>query len=293
MKLSVITDEISQDFEHSLDVLLEYGASGAELRGLWSTNIADLTEDQSRRAKSALQERGLKVACLATPFFKCDIDPEQGADAAGPLHLAPPRDYKAQLDMLERCVKLAHFFETPFIRVFSFWRRSEMTPSLEQRIADSFEIPLSIAEREGLTLALENEYACNIGSGAEAAHFMSLIHSSALKVCWDPGNAYALGETPYPDGYNAIRQWVSHVHLKDSKMVQTEHHGLQAKFCAIGQGDIDYPGQFKALKQDGYPGFLSLETHFTPAFGSGPDGDGTKEDGSRQCLAYLKKALDI
>ena len=43
MKLSVITDEISQDFEHALDVMAEYGVTGAELRGLWSVNIADLS----------------------------------------------------------------------------------------------------------------------------------------------------------------------------------------------------------------------------------------------------------
>ena len=69
MKLAAITDEISQDFEHALDVMLEYGVMGAELRGLWGTNIAELSEEQVVRAKKALKERGITVVGLATPFF--------------------------------------------------------------------------------------------------------------------------------------------------------------------------------------------------------------------------------
>jgi hypothetical protein len=46
MRPAAITDEISQDFEHALGVLLEYGVRDAELRGLWGTNILDLTPEQ-------------------------------------------------------------------------------------------------------------------------------------------------------------------------------------------------------------------------------------------------------
>src|SRR5437764_12115684 len=90
MQLAAITDEISQDFEHALDVLQEYGAEGAELRGLWGVNIADLTDEQADRAKKALAARGLTVPALSTPFFKCDLEmaaPKVG-EAAGRMHLA-------------------------------------------------------------------------------------------------------------------------------------------------------------------------------------------------------------
>src|SRR5258708_3392457 len=124
MQLSAITDEISQDFEHALDVLLEYGATGAELRGLWGTNISDLTDDQVARAKSALNSRGLKAVCLATPFFKWDLPTtDASSSAAGAMHLAAPRDFQHQMELLTRCIRLAHEFDTRLIRVFSFWRK--------------------------------------------------------------------------------------------------------------------------------------------------------------------------
>src|SRR5690242_7092935 len=119
MKLAAITDEISQDFEHALDVLSEYRIDAAELRGLWGTNIADLTPEQVDRARNALSSRGFKVVCLATPFYKCDL--ENDADALterGPMHLAPARGLEQQFELLKRCIGLAHAFDTKLIRVF-------------------------------------------------------------------------------------------------------------------------------------------------------------------------------
>lgn len=285
MQLSVITDEISQDFEHALDVMGEYGVTGVELRGLWGTNIADLTAEQALRAQAAVKSREMQVVCLATPFFKCDLDPQGSPqdESAGPMHLAPLRDLDQQVQILERSIRLAHQFEVRLLRVFSFWRKAALTPTIEAQILDRFAAPLALAERESITLVLENEHACFIGSGEETARLMAQIRSPHLRVCWDPGNAYSQGETPFPDGYQAVRPWVAHVHLKDAHRVETEH-GPQARFVEIGQGEIDYPGQFQALRNDGYKGWLSLETHFAPQ-------GGTPEDSSRACLRYLSKAL--
>jgi sugar phosphate isomerase/epimerase len=293
MKLAAITDEISQDFEHALDVLAEYGIAAAELRGLWGTNIADLTPEQVERARTALSARGFTVACLATPFYKCDLESEADQPAErGPLHLAPARGLEQQFALLQRCIQLAHAFDTRLIRVFAFWRKSALTPEIEERIAEAFAAPVALAAQEGVTLVLENEHACMIGSGAEAAHLLAKVNSPHLKACWDPGNAFSLGERAYPDGYEAVRPWVAHVHVKDGNMVDTPDHGKQARFCVLGEGEIDYAGQFAALERDGYQGYVSLETHYVPQHGSGPDGRGTPEDGSRPCLAYLRKVAD-
>jgi sugar phosphate isomerase/epimerase len=293
MQLAAITDEISQEFEHALDVMLEYGATGAELRGLWGTNIADLSEAQVRQAKAALKERGMQAVGLATPFFKCDLTPKapNPGEAAGAMHLATPLGLEQQMDLLTRCIRLAHTFETPLLRVFTFWRKEAFTPEIEARIVDAFAAPLALAEREGVILGLENEHACFIGTGAEAARIAAALDSPHLKIVWDPGNAYFAGETPYPTGYDAVKPWVTHVHVKDGKRVETADQGLRPQWCVIGEGEIDYVGQFAALKNDGYTGWISLETHYRPETGSAPDGKGTPEEGSRPCLAALRKLI--
>lgn len=279
MRLSVITDEISQDFERALDVAAEYGVKGAELRGLWGTNIGDLQADQTTRAKAALQQRGMTVAALSTPFFKCDLTSEDPS-IAGRMHLAKARGFGEQIELLKRCCDLAHQFETDKIRVFTFWRRGELTPQIEQQIVDAFDEPIRVAEQEDVTLVVENEHACYIGTGAEAARLVSTLDSPRVRVCWDPGNAFCAGERPYPDGYEEVRALLGHVHVKDAVMDE----GGKPRFVVIGEGEIDYPGQLEALRRDGYTGYLSLETHYVPAGGS-------PEDGSRACLAALRRFI--
>lgn len=281
MKLSVITDEISQDFEHALDVAREYGLTSGELRGLWGTNIADLSPEQVKRAKEALKTRGMTVSCLSTPFYKCDLTTDEAA-VRGRMHLAQARGLSEQVEMLRRCAGLAHEFGTELIRVFTFWRQGELTPAIEEQIVRAFDEPVKVAEDEGVTLALENEHACFIGTGAEAARILSKIDSPRVMACWDPGNGYAAGERPYPDGYEAIRPFVAHIHIKDAVAPEA---GQDFAFTVIGEGDIDYTGHFAALRRDGYQGYLSLETHYVPQ-------GGTPEEGSRACLAALRRIVE-
>src|SRR5690606_3310940 len=85
-------------------------------------------------------------------------------------------------------------------------------------------------------------------------------HVGAL---WDPGNALAIGEErPYPDGYRALPAGrLLHVHLKDLGAEPASF----GTFVPLGQGRIDYEGQFQALEQDGYEGSVVLEPHYAPA----------------------------
>ncbi len=52
---------------------------------------------------------------------------------------------------------------------------------------------------------------------------------------------------------------------------------------AMGRGMIDFVGQFRALKRDGYRGAVVLETHWR--------GAGTPEESTRQSMAGLKEQL--
>ena len=101
-----------------------------------------------------------------------------------------------------------------------------------------------------------------------------------MRACWDPGNAMFAGENPYPEGYEAVRPFVAHVHVKDAV---TGPDG-NPKWSVVGEGAIDYGAHFDALRRDGYPGWISLETHYRPE-------GGTPEEGSRACLAGLRRFI--
>jgi len=72
-QLSVITDEISQDFEHALTVAAnEFGVGFVEIRGLWKKYIVNLDEKEGAEAKRLLAKYDLKVTDIASPLFKVD-----------------------------------------------------------------------------------------------------------------------------------------------------------------------------------------------------------------------------
>ena len=65
-------------------------------------------------------------------------------------------------------------------------------------------------------------------------------------------------KTKATDGYEAVRSWLRHVHIKDAKL---DADGNPQCVC-IGTGAVDYPRLLRALLRDGYQGWLSLETHY-------------------------------
>src|SRR4029077_3521227 len=135
------------------------------------------------------------------------------------------------------------------------------------------------AERNGIILVLENESACNTATAAEAVKVLSAVQSASLMLNWDPGNAAASGEIPFPDGYNLLpKHRIGHCHCTD-----TGKKGKGFDWAPMGGGMIDWVGQFKALKRDGYHFAVSLETHWH-------DG-GTPEESSRKSWAGMKKLL--
>ena len=285
MKLAVITDEIDTDLSHALGVMAEYGVLGAELRQIWDKNIADASNADWQKAKDLLDARGMTVVGIASPFYKCGLPGAEPDGPAGPLHSASARGLGDQIALLERCFEAAAFFETTLIRTFSFWKNGPLTPAQEETIVDAYAEPAAMAARAGITLGIENEYACCLGTGAQTARVLEEIGSPAVQAIWDPGNAFMAGELPYPDGYAAIKEFIVHVHVKDALVPVGS---LVPEWAVVGGGAIDYAGHFAALKSVGYDGWLSLETHYS---GHSAPKMSAKEASSRACLAGLQKLL--
>lgn len=237
----------------------EFGVQYAELRSLWGRNILDMEEKELEKARRMLDEAGIKTACIASPLFKCHLFQEE--KALGDLHLARERSLDEQWETLRRSLQLAHLFNAPIVRTFSFWRVCEPGEEIFRRIAPYLREAAEETHREGIILALENEHSCFAGSGEETALLLSFVRSPHLKVIWDPGNAFFAGEVPYPDGYEKIKEYIVHVHIKDARFNKERK---EPEWALIGEGEIDFPAQLKSLIEDGFKGVISLETHISP-----------------------------
>ncbi len=246
-KLSVITDEVSQDLEIVAKFANRFKLDGIEIRTLWNRNPQDLV-GKVDEIREILAKYELKVSAIASPFFKANIDSDE--------------DYRKHLNILENCIHLAKSLDTDIIRGFTFWRKGSFNEFLE-KILEKFQKPLEIIESEGVLLGIENEPSTFVGNGKELALFLDRLGSKNVKALWDPGNDIwdPEGETPYPDGYRYVKDKIIHVHVKDGI-----RKGIDGKpaCVAFGEGEVDYRGQIKALREDGYRGYLSLETHWRP-----------------------------
>jgi L-ribulose-5-phosphate 3-epimerase len=280
-RVAVINDEIGDDFAHVVEIASqEFGLEWIELRGMWKKNILNLDDSQIAEARRLLDKAKLKVTDIASPVFKVDWP---GAPRS---KFAPKRDtfnadfnFKQQDDLLDKSFELARAFNTDRVRIFDFWRLEDVTP-YRKDIDDKLREAADRAAKKNIILILENEHECNTGTGAEAARTLDAVKSPNFMLNWDPGNATMLGETPYPDGYNKLpKDRIGHVHCKDS---QRGADG-KVKWAAMGRGMVDWVGQFRALKQQGYHYATSLETHWR--------GAGTPEESTRQSMAGMKDEL--
>jgi L-ribulose-5-phosphate 3-epimerase len=280
-KLSIITDEISQDFGHALEVATkEFGLAYVELRGMWNKNIINLDEKEIAEAKRLLVKFRVQVTDIASPLFKTDWPgapvstyspkkPQFGADYA----------FAQQGEVLERSIAAAKALGTDRVRCFDFWRLEDPKPFREAMDAKLRDTANQVAGKN-ITLLLENEFACNTATGAEAGRTLKAVQSPNLKLNWDPGNAAYRGEIAFPDGFAAIpRERIGHMHCKD--VVRKADGSFE--WAAMGRGIVDFVGQFRALAQAGYSGTMSLETHWR--------GAGTPEESSRQSMAGMKELL--
>jgi sugar phosphate isomerase/epimerase len=279
-KLGIITDELTGKLEEALPFLTSYRLQWCELRELWGKNIMNLPQDELAHAKKLVEDNGLHVSDISSPIFKWNL-PRMPAKADEKRDTFNASFVEADADrLLEQSFRLARFFGTRQVRVFSYWRVADPQkayPLVRDRLAQAAQL----AAKNDIVLVLENEHSCNVGTGRELGHLIGDINSPALRGNWDPGNAVMLDEVPYPHGYEAVKGWFTHMHIKD---VRTNAATGKKEWAPVGGGVVDWKGQIEALRKDRYDGTMSLETHYLRA-------DRNKVESTRESLEGLLKIL--
>lgn len=278
-KLSLITDEVSQNLREAADFALRNGISGLELRSINGRGPFAWTQEDIGEVDRVLRETGLVVSCLALPFFKCSMDKDD--------------EVAEHIEGLKSAMKLAERWNVKLLRGFTFWKDSG---SWEGAL-EKYRAILPLLEGTEYTLVLETEPSVYTANASLLAKFLKELGSPKVKALWDPGNLPfdEEGEQPYPDGYGILRGQIAHMHLKDAVGC-----GASAKAVCLGTGLVDFPGQLKALREDGYDGYMSLETHYrlevqlTEEQLKLPGGAAFSQGGmaaSQECMDALKKWL--
>jgi sugar phosphate isomerase/epimerase len=283
-KLGVITDGISRDLEHALQVMTEFGLEYAELQFVWEKEVGDFNDDEMARALDLVKKYGVKVPCITRHNFVGLLVGE--VEVGDPVH-------QKHMDALQRCIDMAKAFDTKLVRTMSF--RKEMiifgyngaedwnaSRGAWDKTIDLLTPAVRLAEANDITLVVETGNNAMITSAVLARKFIDDMGSDRLKLLWDPANTLYCGEVVWPDGFDALRGgYLGHLHIKDSRV---DIPGATVWQCQLGTAQMApyLEGIAAGLKEEGFDGVVSLESVYHPT-------DGSYEDGFRASVGRFKE----
>jgi sugar phosphate isomerase/epimerase len=265
--LSAFADEIGPEPQQQIDVLKSCGVRHIELRSVQKTNVLDLTDLQVTELKSLFDKNGVQLSAIGSPIGKVAID-------------AP---FEPHLARFRRAVALCKEFDTPNIRVFSYYPAAAggTWADWREQILDRMAEKVQIAEQAGVVLLHENEHNIYGDDPDRVVDLMSTLGNRHFRAVYDPANYVVCGYDPW-QGWQKTKEWTTHFHIKD--WVKGEDHGC---FAGAGQGRI--PEVIAEAVAAGYVGFATLEPHLK---GGGPTGGVTGPELFPQAVRAFTAILD-
>lgn len=204
----------------------------------------------------------------------------------------------ASLKVFERGCKVAAELKAPFINIVAPWATelkgpssylpryyavTEGAPDVKYHIdiAEGFDFDAvweqfvktikeatAMAKAHGIRFSLENHTHTLVPDARTFRMLWDRIQDPALGMNLDIGWIQLQREYPPVAVYQAGEKLVN-VHIRDID-------GVGLRFVGIGEGVMDFPGVFKALKEIGFSGYLTFE-----------------QDGVPDMRAVLSRGLDM
>jgi sugar phosphate isomerase/epimerase len=269
--LSAFADEISPDPQEQIDVLSRCGVRHIELRSILKTNVLDLTDVQVRELKSLLDRHGFRLSAIGSPVGKIKID----------------QPFEPHLKRFERAIELCKVFDTPNIRVFSYYPPGDapdwngVDAKWWPEVLGRMEKKSALASKAGVRMLHENEHRIYGDSPERVERLSAALAGSAFAKVYDAANYVFCGYDPW-DGWQKTKAGTAHFHIKDWKAGAT--HG---SLC--GEGDGRWPDVLDEATRAGYDGFATLEPHL---LGGGPTGGVTGPELFPKAVAAFTALLD-
>ena len=130
MQLSIITDQINQDFETALQIIHEHGYKYIEIHNVFSKSIEECNDKEVKKIKELVQRYEVKVTNIAsTIFFLCPLYENDQVTLFNPEFYSIKGNVHTHLRYLENACKIALELDCKRIRVFPFrWPDNRKPP---------------------------------------------------------------------------------------------------------------------------------------------------------------------
>jgi sugar phosphate isomerase/epimerase len=241
-KLSAFADEVTDDFLGQVKYLAEENVGYIEPRFINKKNIMDLNKRRLNEVKKMIKNHGLKVSAIGSPIGKVRLD----------------EPFEPHLDKFKHAVDLALFFETPYIRMFSYYApEGQNIDDYRDQVMERMAAKVEVLKDVDVTMVHENEANIYGHTAEHCVDIVKTINSPKLRLVYDPANfVWAEKITDNVKScWPVMKPYVVHIHIKDWKL------GAKDVGSIPGEGDGQIRELLAELAAVAYDGCLTMEPH--------------------------------
>lgn len=240
--ISGFADEICTDFEEQLQTVTKLGMHYISLRSANKKGIADFTVKEVKdELLPVLEKYQVRVSSIGSPIGKVGVE-----DSAG---------FEKQKKQLKEICEICKVLDCKYIRMFSFFIPEGKEADLYyDGVIEKLNQFLDIAKEYDVILLHENEKDIYGDTKERCLKLFEAIQDPHFKAAFDFANFVQCKEDTKAC-WEALRPYIEYIHIKDA--VTTDNENV---VCGTGEGKIEQLLD-RALNQEGYQGFLTLEPH--------------------------------
>ena len=230
-QLAAFADEAGASLTAQIQALQRNSIPFLEIRNVDGHNIADLTAAEAAEIRGRLDDAGISVCSIGSPYGKIKITD----------------DFAPHLSLFCRGLELAHMLGAKRIRLFSFYIPEGDVPEIyRDAVMERLVRFCEKAHGSEIMLCHENEQ----GIYGDTAARCTDIHRSIpqLRAVFDPANFIQCGQDTLA-AWELLAPYIEYIHIKDAKTTGT--------VVPAGQGD----GHIRSLLQKYKGSLLTLEPH--------------------------------
>lgn len=271
----------------AIELLHKMGADGVEIvvqddykSGLPTHCSREILE----QVKQCAQDNHIQIICL-TPYnsYFNSLDEEVR---------------QKELAAIEDVIGYCDFLGAKYIRIYGGNLVAGDTEKLEERWAKLVESLQYLGEKaaeKGVTLVVENHFNTMAVSAKQSAKLMEDVNYPAVRILYDQANLAFTGNEDYIQAIQIQQQYVAYMHVKDlvfkegvaftsSDVAHPKEEERNVYTRIVGEGVLPWPEILRAVKEQGYDGWLSLEYERRWH----PDDIPDASIGMKQSLDYLR-----
>jgi len=250
IRLSGFADEMAETVDKQIDVLKRLNMKYASVRSVEGKRIEGYSvREFSQLVWNRMKSAGIRISSFGSMIGKIPVNDDEA--------------YHVQLSQLENLCNMCEVSSCRYIRMFSFFIPENSHPDLYlEQVIDKLTGYLKIAEKHGVTLIHENEKDIYGNTALRCRNLFDIIDSSSFRGVFDPGGFVQCGDDVM-NSWEILKKDILSFHIKDSL-----YSNRQNVLCGTGDACMKELLS-KAVLEDHFDGFLTLEPHLVIFIGLG------------------------